>query len=56
MIGYSSAFEDAMEQMASDPAIRTECAAIGRDFSTAEADGLTSDYPWSDLFYVNPAS
>lgn len=43
MIGYPSAFEEAMAQMAADPAIRTECAAIGRDFSTAEADGLTSD-------------
>lgn len=36
-------FEEAMAQMAADPAIRTECAAIGRDFATAEADGLKDD-------------
>ena len=35
--------EAAMEQMAADPAIRTECAAIERDLRIAEADGLTSD-------------
>ncbi len=36
-------FEEAMAQMAADPAIRTECAAIGRDFAIAEADGLKDD-------------
>ena len=37
------AFEEAMTQMAADPAIRSECAAIERDFSIAEADGLRND-------------
>ena len=37
------AFEEAMAQMAADPAIRRECSAIEKDFSIAEADGLTSD-------------
>jgi len=37
------AFEEAMAQMATDQAIRMECAAIEREFSTAETDGLTSD-------------
>jgi hypothetical protein len=37
------AFEEAVAQMAADPAIRAECAAIERDFSAAEADGLTRD-------------
>jgi len=32
-----------MAQMAADPAIRAECAAIGRDFAIAEADGLKDD-------------
>lgn len=36
-------FEEAMAQMAADPAIRTECAAIARDFAIAEADGLKND-------------
>ena len=36
-------FEDAMTRMAADPAIRTECAAIGRDFAVAEPDGLKDD-------------
>lgn len=36
-------FEEAMAQMATDQAIRMECAAIEKDFSIAEADGLTSD-------------
>jgi len=36
-------FEEAMAQMAGDPAIRSECAAIVRDFSVAEADGLPRD-------------
>lgn len=34
------AFEEAMARMATDPAIRAECAAISRDFAVAEADGL----------------
>ncbi len=34
------ASEEAMAQMATDPAIRAECAAISRDFAIAEADGL----------------
>ena len=33
-------FEEAMAQMAADPAIRAECAAISRDFAIAETDGL----------------
>ena len=33
-------FEKAMARMATDPAIRKECAAIQREFSAAEADGL----------------
>jgi hypothetical protein len=36
-------FEEAMAQMAADPAIRAECAAISRDFATTEADGLKDD-------------
>ena len=36
-------FEEAMAQMAADPAIRAECAAICSDFATAEADGLKDD-------------
>jgi hypothetical protein len=36
-------FEEAMAQMAADPAIRAECAAICNDFATAEADGLKDD-------------
>ena len=34
------AFEEAMARMGADPAIRAECAAIAREFSDAEADGL----------------
>lgn len=37
------AFEEAMAQMAADPAIKAECAAISRDFAIAEADGLRND-------------
>ena len=37
------AFEEAMAQMAADPAIQTECAAISREFTNAEADGLRHD-------------
>lgn len=36
-------FEDTMAHMAADPAIRAECAAIGRDFAVAEPDGLKDD-------------
>lgn len=36
-------FEEAMAQMAADPAIRAECAAISSDFAIAEADGLKGD-------------
>jgi len=36
-------FEEAMAQMAADPATRSECAAISRDFATTEADGLKDD-------------
>jgi hypothetical protein len=39
----AQAFEDAMAQMAADPAIRSECIAIEREFSATEADGLTHD-------------
>jgi hypothetical protein len=34
------AFADAMAAMAADPAIRSECVAIGRGFAVAERDGL----------------
>lgn len=34
------AFEEAVARMAADPAIQAECAAIGREFSSAERDGL----------------
>jgi hypothetical protein len=37
------AFERAMAEMAADPAIRNECAAIAREFAAAEADGLKDD-------------
>ena len=33
-------FEEAMAQMAADPAILAECAVITKDFTFAEADGL----------------
>ncbi len=33
-------FEEVMARMAADPAIRSECAAISREFAAAEADGL----------------
>ena len=36
-------FDEAMAQMAADRAIRSECAAIERDFYVTEADGLTRD-------------
>ncbi|HEX9690245.1 MAG TPA: hypothetical protein VGB47_14355 [Thermoanaerobaculia bacterium] len=34
------AFGEAMARMGADPAIRTECAAIAKEFAGAEADGL----------------
>lgn len=37
------AFEQAMAQMASDPAIQAQCAVITKDFTVAEADGLKHD-------------
>ncbi|MBI4487590.1 MAG: hypothetical protein HY694_00770 [Deltaproteobacteria bacterium] len=37
------AFEEAMSQMAADPAIQAECAAISREFTAAETDGLKND-------------
>jgi hypothetical protein len=37
------AFQEAVAQMALDPAIRSECDAIEREFSIAETDGLTRD-------------
>ncbi len=36
-------FDEAMARMASDPAIRAECAAISREFSVTETDGLRHD-------------
>ncbi|MBI2455011.1 MAG: hypothetical protein HYV46_02610 [candidate division NC10 bacterium] len=37
------AFNEAIAKMATDPAIRAECAAISRDFAITEADGLKDD-------------
>ena len=37
------AFEEAIARMATDPAVRAECAAISRDFAITEADGLKDD-------------
>lgn len=37
------AFEEAMAQMATDPAIQAECALISKEFATAETDGLKND-------------
>lgn len=36
-------FEESMAQMAADPAIRTECAVLSKEFAIAEADGLKND-------------
>ena len=36
-------FEQSMARMASDPAIRKECAAIQRELARAESDGLSDD-------------
>jgi hypothetical protein len=37
------AFEQAIAQMAADPAIQAECAVIAQDFTVAETDGLKHD-------------
>lgn len=37
------AFEQAIAQMAADPAIQAECAVIAQEFTAAEADGLKHD-------------
>lgn len=37
------AFEDAMAQMAADPAIQAECESISKEFASAETDGLKND-------------
>ncbi len=39
----AEAFEEAMARMAADPSIKTECAAISREFVQAENDGLKND-------------
>jgi hypothetical protein len=36
-------FESAVAAMAEDPQVRTECAAIARDFGITEMDGLGND-------------
>lgn len=36
-------FEEAMARMACDPAIRAESAAISREFTVCESDGLKDD-------------
>jgi hypothetical protein len=38
-----AAFEDAMAQMAADPAIRSESAQIEAEFEAAALDGLRDD-------------
>ncbi len=37
------AFDEAMAQMAADPAIRAESKVISREFETAEVDGLENN-------------
>ena len=39
----AAAFEEAVSQMAADPAIQAECAAIAREFATADLDGVKHD-------------
>jgi hypothetical protein len=39
----AKAFERAMQEMAADPEIQTECRAIARDFAHTELDGLPDD-------------
>jgi hypothetical protein len=36
-------FEESMAQMAADPAIRTECAILAKEFAIADPDGLKND-------------
>jgi hypothetical protein len=36
-------FEESMAKMAADPAIRTECTILSKEFAIAEADGLKND-------------
>lgn len=36
-------FEEAMAQMAADPAIQAECESIAKEFAAAETDGLKND-------------
>ena len=36
-------FARAMAEMASDPAVRKECARIGKEFERTEADGLPEE-------------
>jgi hypothetical protein len=37
------AFEEAMTEMARDPAIQTECSAISRELAAAHRDGLKDE-------------
>ncbi|MFQ5684522.1 MAG: hypothetical protein ACE5HC_14775 [Candidatus Binatia bacterium] len=37
------AFDEAMAQMAADPAIHAECAVISKEFTITEGDGLKDD-------------
>jgi hypothetical protein len=39
----AKAFRHAMAEMASDPAIQSENAAIAREFASADSDGLSHD-------------
>jgi hypothetical protein len=39
----AEAFAQAMEAMAHDPAIHSECAAIALEFTPAERDGVSHD-------------
>ena len=39
----TAAYEEAVAQMAADPAIQAECAAIAREFAPADLDGLKHD-------------
>jgi len=41
-------FEESMAQMAADPAIRTECAVLSKEFAIAEVDGLKNEGPKAD--------
>jgi len=39
----AEAFQQAMAEMGTDPAIRSECAAIAEEFAPTERDGLGHD-------------